>query len=76
MHVLTTATDRDLAARELAELARTTLDEHWAVAAIPRNAGLCCSNGPTRPRCFPATAWASPSPTGSPCSAPPTNWPR
>ncbi len=35
MHVLTTATDRDLAARELAELARATLDEHWAVAAIP-----------------------------------------
>lgn len=35
MHVLTPATDRDLAARDLAELARTTLDEHWAVAAIP-----------------------------------------
>ena len=35
MHVLTSATDRDLAARELAELARTTLDEHWAVAATP-----------------------------------------
>ncbi len=35
MHVLTPVTDRELAARELAELARTTLDEHWAVAAIP-----------------------------------------
>lgn len=35
MPVLSSATDRDLAARALAELARTTLDEHWAVAAIP-----------------------------------------
>lgn len=35
MPVLTPATDRDLAARDLAELARNTLDEHWAVAAIP-----------------------------------------
>jgi hypothetical protein len=35
MPVLTPAADRDLAARDLAELARTTLDEHWAVAAIP-----------------------------------------
>ncbi|MCZ8204645.1 hypothetical protein [Gemmatimonas sp.] len=35
MPVLTPAADRDLAARALAELARTTLDEHWAVAAIP-----------------------------------------
>ncbi len=35
MHVLTPAADRDLAARDLAELARATLDEHWAVAAIP-----------------------------------------
>lgn len=35
MHVLTPAADRDLAARDLAELARTTLDEHWAVAAVP-----------------------------------------
>lgn len=35
MHVLSPAADRDLAARDLAELARTTLDEHWAVAAIP-----------------------------------------
>lgn len=35
MPVLSPATDRDLAARALAELARTTLDEHWAVAAIP-----------------------------------------
>ena len=35
MPVLTPATDRDLAARALAELARTTLDDHWAVAAIP-----------------------------------------
>jgi hypothetical protein len=35
MPVLTPVADRDLAARALAELARTTLDEHWAVAAIP-----------------------------------------
>jgi len=35
MPVLTPAADRDLAARDLATLARTTLDEHWAVAAIP-----------------------------------------
>lgn len=35
MPVLTPAAERDLAARDLAELARTTLDEHWAVAAIP-----------------------------------------
>lgn len=35
MPVLTPAVDRDLAARDLAELARATLDEHWAVAAIP-----------------------------------------
>lgn len=35
MHVITSATDKDLASRELAELARNTLDEHWAVAAIP-----------------------------------------
>jgi hypothetical protein len=35
MHVLTPAAERDGAARDLAELARTTLDEHWAVAAIP-----------------------------------------
>jgi hypothetical protein len=35
MPVLSPATDRDLAARDLAVLARTTLDEHWAVAAIP-----------------------------------------
>ncbi|MBL0940706.1 MAG: hypothetical protein IBJ03_17570 [Gemmatimonadaceae bacterium] len=35
MHVLSPAADRDLAARDLALLARTTLDEHWAVAAIP-----------------------------------------
>ncbi len=35
MHVLTPVAERDLAARDLAELARTTLDEHWAVAAIP-----------------------------------------
>ncbi len=34
MHVLTLAAERDLAARTLADLARTTLDEHWAVAAI------------------------------------------
>lgn len=34
MPVLSPAADRDLAARTLAELARTTLDEHWAVAAI------------------------------------------
>ncbi len=35
MHVLTPATERDIAARELAILARATLDEHWAVSAIP-----------------------------------------
>lgn len=35
MHVLTPTAERDGAARDLAELARTTLDEHWAVAAIP-----------------------------------------
>ena len=35
MHVLTPAAERDVAARDLAELARTTLDDHWAVAAIP-----------------------------------------
>lgn len=35
MHVLSPATDRDHAALALAELARTTLDDHWAVAAIP-----------------------------------------
>ncbi len=34
MHVLTPAAARDLAARDLAELARTALDDHWAVAAI------------------------------------------
>ncbi len=35
MHVLTPTAERDSAARELAELARATLDDHWAVAAIP-----------------------------------------
>lgn len=35
MHVLTPVAGSDLVARELAELARTTLDDHWAVAAIP-----------------------------------------
>ncbi len=35
MHVLTPAAERDLAARDLAELARTTLEDHWAVAAVP-----------------------------------------
>lgn len=35
MHVLAPATERDSAARELATLARATLDEHWAVSAIP-----------------------------------------
>ena len=35
MHVLTPATERDTAARELATLARAALDEHWAVSAIP-----------------------------------------
>ncbi|MBL0171839.1 MAG: hypothetical protein IPP90_14170 [Gemmatimonadaceae bacterium] len=35
MQVLSPAAERDLAARELATLARTTLDEHWAVAAVP-----------------------------------------
>ncbi len=35
MHVLTPVAERDIAARELALLARATLDEHWAVSAIP-----------------------------------------
>jgi len=35
MQVLSPAAERDLAARELASLAKTTLDEHWAVAAVP-----------------------------------------
>ena len=35
MHVLTPVAIGDLAGRELAILARSTLDEHWAVAAIP-----------------------------------------
>jgi hypothetical protein len=35
MHVLTPVAERDLASRDLAELARATLDDHWAVAAIP-----------------------------------------
>ncbi len=35
MGVLTPVAERELAGRELAMLARTTLDEHWAVAAIP-----------------------------------------
>ena len=35
MQVLSLAAERDLAARELATLARSTLDEHWAVAAVP-----------------------------------------
>lgn len=35
MHVLSPIADRDHAALALAELARTTLDDHWAVAAIP-----------------------------------------
>lgn len=35
MHVLSPTVDHDLAAHDLAELARTTLEEHWAVAAIP-----------------------------------------
>lgn len=35
MHVLTPVAERDLAARDLAARARTTLDDHWAVAAIP-----------------------------------------
>lgn len=35
MQVLSPAAERDLAARDLANLARSTLDEHWAVAAIP-----------------------------------------
>ncbi len=34
MHVLTPAAERDIAIRELAALARATLDEHWAVSAI------------------------------------------
>jgi hypothetical protein len=35
MHVLTLVAERELVGRELAILARTTLDEHWAVSAIP-----------------------------------------
>lgn len=35
MQVLSLAAERDLAARELATLAKSTLDEHWAVAAVP-----------------------------------------
>ena len=35
MHVLTPVAERDLAARDLAALAKSTLDDHWAVAAIP-----------------------------------------
>jgi hypothetical protein len=35
MQVLSPAAERDLAARDLATLARSTLDEHWAVAAVP-----------------------------------------
>ncbi len=35
MGVLTPVAERELAGRELAILARSTLDEHWAVAAIP-----------------------------------------
>jgi hypothetical protein len=34
MHVLTPAADRDQIARELMDLARSTLDEHWAVSAV------------------------------------------
>lgn len=35
MHVLTPTAERDSAARDLGVLAKSTLDEHWAVAAIP-----------------------------------------
>jgi len=35
MHVLTPVTDREIWARDLAELAKSTLDEHWAVSAVP-----------------------------------------
>jgi len=35
MGVLTAVAERDLAGRELAMLAKSTLDEHWAVTAIP-----------------------------------------
>jgi len=35
MQVLSPAAERDLALRELANLAKLTLDEHWAVAAVP-----------------------------------------
>ena len=34
MHVLTPNADRDVAARDLALLAKVTLDEHWAVSAV------------------------------------------
>jgi hypothetical protein len=35
MHVLAQAAEREVVAHELALLARTTLEDHWAVAAIP-----------------------------------------
>lgn len=35
MQVLNPTAERDLAARDLANLAKSTLDEHWAVAAVP-----------------------------------------
>lgn len=35
MHVLAQAAEREVVAHDLALLARTTLEEHWAVAAIP-----------------------------------------
>jgi hypothetical protein len=35
MHVLTPTAERDTAGRELVELAKSTLDEHWAVSAVP-----------------------------------------
>lgn len=35
MHVLSSTADRELSTRDLMVLARTTLEDHWAVAAIP-----------------------------------------
>ncbi len=35
MHVLTPAVERDFISRELVVLAKSTLDEHWAVSAVP-----------------------------------------
>ena len=66
MQVLSPATERDLAARELANLARTTLDEHWAVAAVPAERRVYSKNALIRrarcPRSGQLEAWARCSP--------------